>query len=441
VATTPDGEIVKTRELREEKGRATVSGVRSPYRQAQAPNMRPERLARLLRQADEGSTEAFFTLASEIEERDLHYRSVLTTRKLGVTSIPPTIQSASDKRRDVRIAEDVQNLVNEPAFRKLVFHMLDALGKGVSFVEIMWRSDASRWFPYAYKPRDQRWFAWDTETLETPLLITDASPQGEPLTPYKWVQHEPLLTTSLPFRGGLARPVVIAWCLKSFTLRDWMAFLEVYGMPFRIGKYPDGTKEEDKEALLDAVRALGADAAGIIHAETSIDIVSSATKGGAETFVMTAEYWDKQISKAVLGQTMTSDEGQGRGKAQAEVHNDVRLDLKRHDAVQVCATVREQLITPYVRLNYGDGVPIPGIKMETMTPGELEQRLSGIERFVSMGGRVEESYIRDTLSVPEPAEGAILLRPKGSAAPAEEAKPEPTGNDEPPATEPEDEAA
>jgi phage gp29-like protein len=85
VATTPDGEIVKTRELREEKGRATVSGVRSPYRQAQAPNMRPERLARLLRQADEGSTEAFFTLASEIEERDLHYRSVLTTRKLGVT--------------------------------------------------------------------------------------------------------------------------------------------------------------------------------------------------------------------------------------------------------------------------------------------------------------------------------------------------------------------
>ncbi len=423
MTTTPDGETVKTRELREEKGRATTSGVRSPYRQAQAPGMRPERLARMLRQADEGDTEAYFTLAGEIEERDLHYGSVLNTRKLGVTSIPATIQSATDKRRDVKIAEDVQRLVNDPSFNELVFHMLDSLGKGWSANEIMWDASEGQFHPNRYEPRDQRWFMWDRETLKEPLLITDENPTGERLTPWKWIQHTPLVITSLPFRSGLSRPAVIAWCLKSYTLRDWMAFLEVFGMPFRIGKYPDGVTDADKDALLDAVRNLGADAAGIIHQDTSIEIVSTAAKGGAEAFIMTAEYWDKQMSKRVLGQTMTSDEGQGRGKAQAEVHNDVRLMIHRHDAARICASIRKQLILPYVRLNYGDKAEIPGIRMETMTPGELQQRMDGIKTYVDMGGSVEDSWVRDMLSIPEPAKDAVLLKKSEPKTPVPEQNP------------------
>lgn len=421
--TNSDGEPIKTRELREEKGRATVSGVRSPYRQAQAPGMRPERLARLMRAADEGDTTAFFTLATEIEERDLHYGSVLNTRKLGVTSIPATIQAASDKRRDVKIADDVQRLVSEPAYNELVFHMLDSLGKGISFTEIIWDSSESQWMPTRYEPCDQRWFGWDQTDLKTPFLLSDANPTGERLTPWKWITHTPLLITGLPFRGGFARPAVIAWCLKSYTLRDWMAFLEVYGMPFRIGKYGAGVSEDDKDALLDAVRNLGADAAGIIHKDTEIEIVSTNSRGGAEAFIMTAEYWDKQMSKRVLGQTMTTDEGQGRGKAQAEVHNDVRLTLHRHDARRICAAVRKQLIEPYVRLNYGDRVEIPGIKMETMTAGEIETSLKNIRSLVEMGVPIEVSVARDLCSLPEPAKGAEILKIGGVSAPSPAAEP------------------
>lgn len=414
---TDDGQKVTSADLRTDKGKATTTGVRSPYRQAQAPGMKPERLARLLRAADEGDTEAFFTLATEIEERDLHYGAVLTSRKLGVTSIPPTIQAATTKRRDVKIAEDVQELVTESSFNKLVFHMLDALGKGISFNEILWETSASRWRPTGYRPVDQRWFTWDKDDLETPLLRTDESPNGERLSPYKWIVHESMLATNLPMRGGLARPAVIAWALKSYTLAHWMGFLEIFGIPWRLGTYPNGAKQEEKDALLDAVRTLGSDAGGIIPEGTKIEIMNTTTRGGTESFVMTAEYWDKQISKRVLGQTMSTDEGTGRGKAQAETQSKQELKINRHDARQICATIREQLIKPYVRLNYGDSALIPTIRIETRTAEEISFEMTNIKTFVGLGGRVEEAYVRDILSIPEPAPESPLLR-AGAATPA-----------------------
>ena len=403
-------------ELRKEKAGATTTGIRSPYRQAMAPNMKPERMARILRAADDGDTDAYFTLAAEIEERDLHYGAVLTMRKFGVTSIPATIQAATEKRRDVKIAEDVQGLVSEPAFNELVFHVLDALGKGISFTEIIWESSASQWRPSRYEPRDQRWFTWDSNDLRTPLLKSDERPNGEPLAPFKWIVHTPLIGTNLPMRAGLARAAIIAWCLKSYTASQWMQFLEVYGMPLRVGKYPDGTKQEDRDALREAIATLGSDAAGIIHEKTSIEFIATNARGGAEAFLMTAEYWDKQISKRVLGQTMTTDEGTGRGKAQAATQEKQEMKINRHDAARVAATLRAQLITPYVRLNYGDTALVPGIKIETKTATEIDVELTNIERLVKLGGRVEEAYVRDLLSLPEPAEGATLLTVSASPA-------------------------
>nr|WP_284521082.1 DUF935 family protein [Shigella boydii] len=48
---------------------------------------------------------------------------------------------------------------------------------------------------------------------------------------------------------------------------------------------------------------------------------------------------DAQISKAVLGQTMTTDNGSSR--SQADVHNQVRMDIVRWDARQLANTLNE----------------------------------------------------------------------------------------------------
>jgi hypothetical protein len=42
-------------------------------------------------------------MAEELEERDLHYSSVLRTRKLTVAGIEPSVEAASDDEHDVML--------------------------------------------------------------------------------------------------------------------------------------------------------------------------------------------------------------------------------------------------------------------------------------------------------------------------------------------------
>ena len=60
------------------------------------------------------------------------------------------------------------------------------------------------------------------------------------------------------------------YLFKNYTLKDWVAFCEVFGMPLRLGKYQPGASEDDKRALMQALVAIGADAAGIFPDGTAI---------------------------------------------------------------------------------------------------------------------------------------------------------------------------
>jgi len=72
---------------------------------------------------------------------------------------------------------------------------------------------------------------------------------------------------------------------------------------------------------------------------------------GRYVFARLAEWIDRQISKAVLGQTMTADDGSSH--AQAQVHDEVRQDIIDADAKQLATTINRDLIKPYIDLNYG----------------------------------------------------------------------------------------
>jgi len=70
---------------------------------------------------------------------------------------------------------------------------------------------------------------------------------------------------------------VIAWMylFKNYTMKDWVSFAEIYGLPLRLGKYQQGASEDDKRALMQALVQIGADAAGIIPDGTTIDFVTT----------------------------------------------------------------------------------------------------------------------------------------------------------------------
>lgn len=428
------GEPIRTSDLRREHSAPRWGSIRSPSRSSQASSLTPSRLGSLLRRADEGDTEAYFTLAEEVEERDGHYRSVISTRKLGVSGADAIVEAASDGARDQRVADAVREAItSQPWFEGVCTDALDALGKGVSILEILWQTSASQWTPVGAEWRDPRWFLWDRDAFTQPLLPTEANPLGEPLAPAKYIVHTPKLKSGIPIRGGLARTAVAGIMLKSYTLRDWSAFIETFGMPLRLGRYDKGATDEERDTLLAAVMNIGSDAAAIVPDSMKIEFHDARGTAGAEKlFAASADWWDRTLSKLVLGQTMTADSGSSR--AQAQVHNEVRLDLRKADGRALAATLNRDLVAPFVALNYGPRVRPPRIRFAIEAPEDLVAYMQAVTSFVELGGEVEASVVRDKLGLPDPKPGAVMLRPKASAptpasAPAPETPPAPPEDD------------
>lgn len=420
-----DGRKIKISELKEELIDPGVAWIRRGSYSV-ASSLTPSRLGALLRQAADGNHDAYLTLAEEIEERELHYRSVLSTRRLAVSGAPVEVQAADDSAKGKEIADAVrQDLTENDAFVDLLFDLLDGLGKGFSVSEIIWNTEGKRWVPRAYKWRDPRLFAWD-ENLEELRVYDEADLYGKPLAPFKFVSFIPKLKSGVPIRGGLARVAVVAYMFKSYTVRDWHTFMDVFGMPIRLGRYGKDATEPEIQKLRQAVTNIAADAAGLIPDTMSIEFIEAAkTAGGDQLFRGSAEWWDKQISKVVLGQTMTSEDGSSL--AQAKVHNDVRLDIAQADARQLCAAINRDLVRAYVDLNFGAQERYPSISLTIDEPEDLRATAEVIEILVKNGVPVPVWWVREKFGIPEAHDGDELLgAPK---PPAIEPPPPPPGDE------------
>lgn len=420
-----DGRKIKISELKEELIDPGVAWIRRGSYSV-ASSLTPSRLGMLLRQAADGNHDAYLTLAEEIEERELHYRSVLSTRRLAVSGAPVEVQAADDSAKAKEIADAVrQDLTENDAFVDLLFDLLDGLGKGFAVSEIIWNTEGKRWVPRAYKWRDPRLFAWN-ESLEELRVYDERDLYGKPLAPFKFVSFIPKLKSGVPIRGGLARVAVVAYMFKSYTVRDWHTFMDVFGMPIRLGRYGKDATEPEIQKLRQAVTNIAADAAGLIPDTMSIEFVEAAkTAGGDQLFRGSAEWWDKQISKVVLGQTMTSEDGSSL--AQAKVHNDVRLDIAQADARQLCAAINRDLVRAYVDLNFGAQERYPSISLTIDEPEDLRATAEVIEILVKNGVPVPVWWVREKFGIPEAHDGEELLgAPK---PPAIEPPPPPPGDE------------
>ena len=409
----PDGQPIEYAPLKEEIARGGMTGIRQVWHASEATGLSPSKLARILEDAAQGEAIAYLTLAEEMEERDLHYASVLGTRKLALAGLNIRVDSASDDAADVRIADLVRGLVDSPMFGEAIFDLTDALGKAYSVVEILWDSSAREWHPKALKHRDPRWFRYDRETGQELRLLDDHAPSdGLPLLPYKFIVHRPRIRSGLPIRGGLARLAAPGYMCKAWSWRDWMAFADIFGLPMRIGRYGSSASQADISKLMAAVANLGSDAAAVLPDSTRIDFEQAANvSGAADFFERLTTWWDKQMSKGVLGQTMTSDDGSSM--AQAKVHNDVRLDLLQADAKALQNTLNAHFVRPYVDLNFGPG-RYPRLVVQVPEPEDMNTLVTALEKLVPLGLQVEQSVIRDKLGLPDPGKAAVLLRAPAS---------------------------
>lgn len=398
-------------QLSEDIALAHTTSVRNPRPNSVASTITPLRLAGLLRSVIDGNNpQDYMTLAEEIEERDPHYASVLRTRKLAVAALPPSVEAASDDAADKRLADEVHKLMESDQIPELFFDLLDGLGKGMGVCQILWDTSVTPWVPQDYKWVDPRYLRMDTDTLSEILLISDDAPQGKPLQPYKFITHRPRSKSGNVWRNGLTRQCAVLYMLKSFTVRDWWAFAEVFGIPIRVGKYGPNATPEQIATLKNAIATIASDAGAIIPDSMMVELVETAKgKGGDTLFESMVRWCNEEISKLVLGQTMTTENGSSM--AQATVHNEVRLDIARWDARQLEATINEYLVKPFIILNWGKQKAYPRVCIRVPEPEDLKLTVDSLIPLIDRGMRISESEMRDKFGLADPKDDETVLQP------------------------------
>lgn len=216
--------------------RVAVGDVNDKYSDYPSNGLTPGRLARIFRQADEGDVRAQMELFEEMEEKDTHLFSQMQTRKLAVTGLDWEVQPFSKDDRDKEIADFVdEQLKSIENFDNVLIDMLDAIGKGISIMELSWAVEDGHNVIDDIEYVHPKKLIWDGTTDEMKVCTKDF-PSGIELPENKFVVHRYKAKSGHPSRAGVMRVVSWMYLFKNYDIKDWVSFCEVFGMPLRLGK-------------------------------------------------------------------------------------------------------------------------------------------------------------------------------------------------------------
>jgi len=380
-----------------------VVHVRDRWSNYPSNGLTPERLARIFREADHGDMLRQAELFEEMEEKDAHLASQFQVRKLAVQGLPWEVTPRTETARARETAAFCRDFLDGfTDFEEHVLDLLDALAKGYSTMEILWETSAGQ-----SRIRGLRWVHpkkvtfWDSVS---PRILTAEEPvRGIDPPPFKFVYHRYKARSGHDTRSGLMRVCAWMYLFKNYSIKDWVAFAEIYGMPLRIGRYEPGASRTDREALVQAVRSLGTDAAGVISKSTEIEFIETQRSSSQNVYESLARFCDAQTSKAVLGQTLTSEAGSPGGTgsyALGRVHGEVRHDLVAADCRALGKTITQQILGPLVGFNYGWDAPVPRFAFLFEPPEDLRAAAETYRILAEMGFDLSQEHLSQRFKVP-----------------------------------------
>ncbi|MCG3177436.1 MAG: hypothetical protein MOGMAGMI_02410 [Candidatus Omnitrophica bacterium] len=391
-----------------------IAQLENQYLTPMLAGLTPSRLSAILKQADEGDLTAQHRLFADMEERDAHLLCEIGKRKLAVMDldwdiVPPRNATAAEKANAEWVKEVLTDAVDP--VEDLLLALMEGVGHGFSAVELEWRREGAEWLP-AFHPRPQEWFRLDRFRRE--LRLIDASADGAVMQPFGWVLHtHGKAKTGYLGRMGLHRALVWPFLYKAYSLGDFAEFLETYGLPIVLGKYYQGASKDEKASLMRAVTALGHDARAIMPADMAIEIEKVSADGSGTPHLAMIDWADRAQSKAVLGQTTTSEaRATGMGSGVAKVHNEVRQDIRNADARQIAATVTRDLIYPLLALNRGgiDSLSrCPRLVFDTGEAEDIVKMADALPKLTGIGMRIDPEWAHEKLRIPAPPDGMPAL--------------------------------
>lgn len=264
--------------------------------------------------------------------RDGQVHSTFQQRRLALRSRPVVVEPGAEDAASIAAADQLRSNLSQISFDRACGLMSWGIFYGHSVGECIWQlKDGRVWLgglrvrtPWRFR------FGWKGELR---LLTRTSMLYGEVMPPAKfWTTSWGADNDDDPYGLGLAHQLYWPVFFKKQGLGFWLRALEKFGAPTALGTVPAGSDKSVYDKMLVALQRMRLDGSIVIPEGTTASLLEAA-RGTVDQAAFNRAM-NSDISKIVLGQTMTTDDG--ASLSQSEVHMEVREELTDADAEEQC---------------------------------------------------------------------------------------------------------
>ncbi len=340
----------------------------------------------------------------EVLERltaDGHLCSVIQTRQLGTLKKefafqPYSLMGEKPSPAAVKLSNQLAEDLERVDLYSLVSGILDAPLYGLTPIEIKWQPGKGRAQIKDLEVKPARWFGFNEEN-ESRFISTNNPWDGEELPFGKFVFARHFPTYDNPYGLRLLSRCFWPTVFKKGGYKFWVTLAEKYGMPFLVGQYAKGTSPLEQQTMLSNLGKMVRDAVAVIPQGGSVEILESKGSGKVEIHAGLINEMNGEMSKVIMGQTLTADvSDKGGSYAAGKVHEGVLGDYRAADQ-KLVKTAMEEIAWIYGQVN-APGVPTPKFTWHEEDDPKIE--FSERDKNLNEGGvRLTKSYYKRTYNL------------------------------------------
>lgn len=325
--------------------------------------------------------------------RDDQVKTCRQQRELALIAKEWGVEPGDSSRKARKAADRLESVLKSLEWDQKTQKMLSAVLYGYAVGEIMWATDGSEISIEDIKVRNRSRFGFLPNgelRLRTKTNISD----GEALPPGKfWAFSCGADHDDEPYGLGLGHYLYWPVFFKKNGIKFWLQFLEKFGQPTAVGKYPAGAGDPEKDRLLQALASIQSSTAIRIPEGMAIELLE-ATRSGTADYTALYDRMNAAISKVYLGHTGSTDSTPGKLGGEDNA-GEVREDLIKADADLICGSFNRTVAKWLTYYNDGPDVAPPSVWRKTEPPEDLKSAADKDKVLFDMGFRPTLKYVTD----------------------------------------------
>lgn len=356
-----------------------------------------------LKSADAGRVKQLYDLYDDILIDGL-LADAMDKRIDAVLNAELTFQDA-----DGQEVPEITSIIDTPDWEELLRQIMYGRFYGRSGIELLCTPDSFHIAPIPPKHINLR---------TRSILINDSDEKGIP-----YEGDNSLLILGKERNYGLLLKATPYAIYKRGGFGDWSQWVELFGMPQRVGKY-NAYDPESRKLLERAMEEAGSAPWIIIPKEAEVETKAS-NNGSGTSYNEFRQACNEEILITILGQTLTTVQGEKGARSLGEVHREVEEGKNRSD-MRFVQRVLNNRILPMLEAR---GYPVSGGKF--VFPKSAEQLSVSDIVMLSDILPIPQSYLHEKYSIPVPEEEEPIARREAAAFDAVDITPEETENTTP----------